>query len=164
MTYAIALLHRRGAQGRSVTAHVRLGQTEGAEQLALCQRGQPLLLLGLVAVAHQDGVDRAVGHADGGAGAAVTRGDFFEHQRQRQVVEVRTTVGFGHADAVGAECCQAPVHILREVVFLVPPGGVRPQLFLGKRAHRVADHFLVLGQQHGVTFVWWWMGDAYQPR
>jgi hypothetical protein len=164
MTYAIALLHGRGAQGRGVTAHVRLGQTEGAEQLALRQRGQPLLLLRLVAVAHQDGVDRAVGHADGGAGAAITSGDFFEHQRQRQVVEVRTTVGFGHADAVGAECCQAPVHILREVVFLVPPGGVRPQLFLGKRAHRVADHFLVLGQQHGVTFVWWWMGDAYQPR
>jgi hypothetical protein len=147
MTYAIALLHGRGAQGRGVTTHVRLGQTEGAEQLALRQRGQPLFLLRLVAVAHQDGVDRAVGHADRGAGAAITSGDFFEHQRQSQVVEVRTTISFGHADAVGAELPPGPGARLSGNGAPCPTsGGVRPQLFLGKGAHRVADHFLVLGQ------------------
>ena len=143
---AVALLHGGRSQGRGVRAHMRLGQAERAEHLALRQRREPLLLLRVVAVAHQDGVDRAVGHGNRGAGAAVAGGDFFEHQRQRQVVELGAAVFLGHADAVGAELGQALVHVLGEVVFLVPFRGVRPELFLGKGAHRVADHFLVLGQ------------------
>ena len=110
----VAVLHRRGAQGRGVAAHMRLGQAERAQHLALRQRRQPLLFLRGVAVAHQDGVDRAVGHADRGAGAAVAGGDFFQHQRQRQVVEVGAAELLGHADAVGAQRGQALVRFLRE--------------------------------------------------
>ena len=81
---------------------------------ALRQRREPLLFLLRVAVAHQDGVDRAVGDTDDGAGAAVAGGDFFQHQRQRQVVQVGAAEFLGHADAVGAQCRQALVRVLRE--------------------------------------------------
>jgi len=67
----------RGAQGRRVRAHVRLGQTEGAKHVALCELGEPLLLLRIVAVAHEDGIHRTVGHANRRAGATIACGDFF---------------------------------------------------------------------------------------
>ena len=57
---------------------------------------------------------------------------------------------FRHANAIGAQRGQALVRRFGEGVFLVPLGGVRPQLGLCKGAHGVADGFLVGGQQHGV--------------
>ena len=82
---------------------------------------------------------------------AVTGRDFFQHQSEREVVEVGTAKLFGHADAVGAQRGQALVGLAWKVVFLVPARGIWPQLGLRKVAHRVADHFLVLGQQHRVS-------------
>ena len=145
----IAVSDRCGAQGRGVAAHMRLGQAEGAEHLPLRQRREPVALLLRVAVAQQDGVDRAVGHADRCAGAAVAGSDFFQYQRQRHIVQPGAAQRFRHADAIGTQLRQALVDAFGKVVFLVPAGCVGPQLLLGKVAHRVADHFLVLGQQHG---------------
>ncbi|MDT4857998.1 hypothetical protein FQZ97_924440 [compost metagenome] len=147
----VAVLARGGAQARGVAAGLRFGEAEGAEHLALGQRLEPFLLLLRVAVAHEDGVDGAVGHADGGAGAAVAGRNLFEHQCEREVVEARAAMLLGHADAVGAQRGQALVHFLREAVVAVPLGGVGPELGLRKIAHGVADGFLVCAEQHGVV-------------
>ena len=40
--------------------------------------------------------------------------------------------------------------VFGEMVLLVPARGMGPELFLREVTHRVADHFLVLGQQHGI--------------
>ena len=124
---------------------------QNAPSSSPCASGvQPLLLLRVVAVAHQDGVDRAVGDADRGAGAAVAGGDLFQHQRQRHVVEAGAAVLLGHADAVGAQRRQALVRLAAgRCARWSQRGGVGPQLLLRERAHGVADHFLVGGQQHG---------------
>ena len=129
---------------------MRLGQAESAEHLALRQRREPVALLLGIAVAQQDGVDRAVGHADRRAGAAVAGSNLFQHQCQGQVVQPGSAQFFRYADAVGAQSRQALVCLFGEVVLLVPACGVGPQLLPGKVAHRVADHFLVLGQQHEI--------------
>ena len=127
---------------------MRLGQAEGAQHLALGQWAQPLLLLLGIAVFHQDGVDRAVGHADDGAGAAVACRNFFQHQRQAQIVHARAAQLLRHADTIGAQRGQALVHILGKVMVLVPARSVGGNLLAHKVAHGVADHFLVLVQQH----------------
>ena len=114
------------------------------------QRCEPLLLLRCIAVTHQDGIDRAVGHADGGAGAAITGGDFFNHQRQRQVVKVGAAPLFRHTDAVSTQRGQTFVRLNRKVVLFVPARGMWPQFGFGKVAYRVADHRLVLCEQHAV--------------
>ena len=148
---AVTVLHRGGTQRRCVRPHMRLGQAKSPQHLTLSQRGEPLLLLLRIAVAHQDGVDRAIGDGNRGTGAAVARGDFLQHQGQRHIVQPRAAQGLGHTDAVGPQRSQALVRLFREMVFLVPACRMRPQLTLGKITHRVADHLLVLGQQHGVT-------------
>ena len=127
---------------------MRLGQAERAQHLPLGQRAQPLLLLLRVAVLHEDGVDRAIGHADDGAGAAVTGRNFFQHQRQTDVIKTRAAQFFGHTDTVSAQCGQTLVHVFGEVMLLVPARGVGRNFFAHKFAHRIADHFLVLVQQH----------------
>ena len=77
--------------------------------------------------------------------------DLFEHQREREVVEPGAAVFLGHADAVGTEFGQALVGGLGEGVLAVPRGRVGPQLLLCEVTHRVADGFLIGGQQHGVS-------------
>ncbi|OIQ67512.1 hypothetical protein GALL_509070 [mine drainage metagenome] len=131
---------------------MRFGQAKRTQHLPLRQRREPLPFLRSVAKLHQNSVDRAVGDTDHGAGAAVASSDFFQHERQRQVVEPGTALLFRHANPVSAQRRQALVRLLGKKVFLVPSGGVGPELILGKGAHRVADHLLVLGQQHGLAF------------
>jgi len=145
----VAVAPRARAQLRGVGAGLRLGQGKAAQQLAARQRRQPALLLRAAAVAQQDGVDRAVGDADGGAHAAVAGRDFFQHQRQRQGVEPHTAQRLGHADAVATQGRQPLVGLFGEDVPLVPSSGVGPQLLEGEGAHGVADLQLVGGEQHG---------------
>ena len=57
-----AVFHRRGAQRGRVGTHMRFGQAKRAEHVALGQGAQPTLFLCGVAVHHENGVDRAVGH------------------------------------------------------------------------------------------------------
>ena len=128
---------------------MRFGQAKGAQHLATRQRHQPLLFLRLGGIAQQNGVDRAVGDTDGGAGAAVAGSDFFQHQRERQVIQVGAAVGFWHANAVCPQCRKATVRVFGEMMLFVPARGMGPELLLREVTHRVADHFLVLGQQHG---------------
>ena len=127
---------------------MRLRQAESAQHLALRQRAQPELLLLSVAVFHQDRIDRAVGHADDSAGSAVSRRNLFQHQRQTQVVHARAAQLLRHADTVSAQCGQPLMHIFGEVMLLVPARGMRGDLLMHKVAHGIADHFLVLVQQH----------------
>ena len=141
---SVAVLHRCGFEQGGIAAHMRLGQAKRPQQVALRQPGQPLLFLRRVAVAHQNCVDRAVGHADRRAGAAVASGNFFKHQRQRDVIQIGAAELFRHANAVGAQRRQPPVRFLREMVFLVPSRGMRPEFGLRKDAHRVANLFLLL--------------------
>ena len=141
---AVAIAHGSGAQRRGVRPDVRLGQAESAQQLALRQRRQPLLLLCCIAIAHEDGVDRAVGDADNGAGATVAGSNFFQHQRQREVVQPGAAERLGHTNTVGTQRCQATMGVFGKQVLTVPFRRIRPQLGLRKIAHRVADHFLVL--------------------
>ena len=144
----IPLAHGGSAQAGRIAAHMGLGQAEGAQHLAVRQRYQPLLLLRLGGVLHQDGVDRTVGNTDDGAGAAVTGCNFFQYQGQRHVVQVGSAIGLGHTNAIGAQRGQALVCFFGKVVLFVPLGSVGPQLGLGEFAHGVAHHLLVLGQQH----------------
>src|SRR3989344_1423858 len=123
----VALLDGGGAQCGGVGTHMRLGQAKRTQHFAARQRREPVALLLCIAIAHEDGVDGAVGHADGRAGATITGGDFFQHQRQRHVVQVGTAELFGHADAVGTQCSQALVRLFGEVVFLVPARLWRPR-------------------------------------
>ena len=73
----IAFARGRCSDGRCIRAHVRFSQTKQAQQLALRQTREPFLLLRVVAVAHEDGVDWTVGDADGGAHTAIACRNFF---------------------------------------------------------------------------------------
>ena len=145
---AIAIFHRRRLERRGIRAHVRLGQTKRAKHLALRQRLQPFLLLSVIAKIQKDGVHRAIGHADGGAGAAITRRNFFQHQSQRDVIQIRTAKLFGHADAVSAQRGQAYMRFTREVMILIPARSMRPKLVFRELAHCIANHFLVGIENH----------------
>ena len=151
------IAHGRCTQRRGIAAHMGLGQAEGPQHLALRQRTQPLLLLAGIAVLHEDGIDRAIGHADDGTGAAIASGNFLEHQRQAHIVQARTAEFLGHADAIGTERGQSLVHALGELVLFVPARGVGCDLLAHKIAQSVADHFLVLIQQHVVSDIYSYM-------
>ena len=128
-----------GAQGRGIGAHMRLRQAKRAQHLTPSERRQPALLLGVIAVAHQNRIHRAIGHTDRRAGAAIPGSDFLQHQGQGQVIQSGPAQGLWHADAVGPQRRQALMGFMRKVMVLVPLGGVGPQLALGKVTHRIAD-------------------------
>ncbi len=73
----VALFGGGGAQRGGVRTDVWLSQAERAEHAAVRQLGEPFLFLRVVAVAHEDGVDWAVGHANRRAGADIACSDFF---------------------------------------------------------------------------------------
>ena len=123
---------------------MRLGQAKHAEHVALRQGREPLFFLSQIAIAHQNGIDRAVGHADGCTGAPVARRDFFNDHSQCQVVEVGPTKLFGNANAVSAQFSQAFVYFFGKVMLFVPPRGMRPKLLRCKATDCLAYQLLVL--------------------
>ena len=127
---------------------MRLGQAKRAQHVAARQRREPLLLLRGIAVAYQDGIDRAIGDADHGARATIASSDLFQHQSQRQVIELHAAVFLRHANAIRAQRRQALVCLFGKGMFLVPARSVRPQFVLRKFAHCVADGLLVGGEEH----------------
>ena len=127
---------------------MRLGQTKRTEQFALCQARQPFLLLGVIAVTHQDGVDGAVGDTDGGADTAIARRNFFQHQTQGDIVQIGAAQRLWHANTVGTQCGQTFVRCFGKLMRLVPCGRVGPELFFGKSANCIAHHFLIGIQNH----------------
>jgi hypothetical protein len=66
-----------------------------------------------------EGVDRTadhgVLHADDGRHGAITRGDLFQRQRQRNIVEAGTAPLLGHHHAADAEFSQRAQFFAREV-------------------------------------------------
>ena len=127
---------------------MRLGEAKRAQHLALGQRREPLLLLRRIAIAHQDGIDRAIGDADHRTGTAIASSDLFQHQSQRQIVKLHAAVFLRNANAIRAQRRQALVRLFGESVLLVPARGVRPQFVLRKFAHRIANGFLVGSEEH----------------
>ena len=123
---AVALFGGRGAQRAGVRPDMGFGQAESAQHLSTCQRCQPLFLLRVAAVAHQNGIDGAIGHADGCTGAAIACGNFFQHQGQAGVIQPRATQGLGHANAVGPQLGQALVRRFGKGVVTVPLRRMRP--------------------------------------
>jgi hypothetical protein len=144
----VAVAHGGGAQAAGLGAHVRLGQAEGAQHVAARQRLEEAPLLVVVAEGHEDGAHRAVVDADDGAGGAVAGGDLLQDDRQRQVVQPGAAPLRGHGHAVAAQLGQALQGGLRELVALVPGGGVRGDLALHVGAHGVLHGQVVFGQQH----------------
>ena len=72
-----------------------------------------------------------------------------------QIVEVGAAIFFRHANAISAQRRQALVRLFRKVVLLVPARGIRPQLFFGKRAYRVAHHFLLRAKYQDASVQAW---------
>ena len=143
---AVTLTGGRGAQSRGIGPDMGFGEAKGTEHVSLRQGHQPLLLLFGIAVAHQDGIHRAIGDADGGAGATVAGRNFLQHHRQGQVIQACAALGFWHANAVSPQLGQATVHLFGKGVLFVPACGLRPQLVLGKSPNGIPNHFLVRGQ------------------
>ena len=121
----VTVLAGGGAQRRGVRTGMRLGQRERAENLAACERPQPLFLLGGVAMVEQDVAHRAVVDRENGRGGAVTCGNFFERDGERGVVEAGAAQCLRHEHAEQAEFGEAVQRGSRERGGAVPRGGVR---------------------------------------
>ena len=139
----VARFHRRGLERRRIRAHMRLGQAKRTQQLALCQWLKPFAFLRGIAKIEQDGIDRAVGDADDGAGATVAGRNFFQNQRQAQVIEPRPAILLGHTNAVAAQRGQAFQRLAREVMRFVPRRGVGQHLGLNVFTHGISHLQLV---------------------
>jgi hypothetical protein len=135
-----------------VAAGARLAHGQRAHVLAADQLGQVFLLLRLAAVA-LDLVDaqvavRAVGQADGGAGAA----DLLHGDHVRQVAHVGAAVLLGHGDAQHAQLAHLGPQVHRGTGRSVDLGRARGDLGLREVAHGVAqgvDVFAKLEVQAG---------------
>mmetsp|Transcript_5031 Transcript_5031/g.18550 ORF Transcript_5031/g.18550 Transcript_5031/m.18550 type:complete len:563 (+) Transcript_5031:3103-4791(+) len=145
----VAVAHGRRAQAAGLGAHMRLGQAERAEHVAARQGFEEALLLVVVAEGHQDGANRAVVDADHRAGAAVAGGDLFEDDGQGQIVQAGAIPLGGHGHAIAAQGGQALELLGREVVGLVPGGGMGRDLGLHEGADGVLHGEVVFGEEHG---------------
>jgi hypothetical protein len=146
----VAVTVGAGGDGGGVGAGVRLGQAEAAELLATGQRLEPFFLLGIGAVLAGDAAGQRVLHRDDGRGGAIAGGDFFQRQHQAHVVHAGAAPLLGHDHAHGAEFAQFLQGLGREGVLPVPFGGEGGEALLREGAHRVADHFLFLRENHVV--------------
>ena len=122
---------------------MRLGQAERPQHLAFRQRHQPLLLLLFVSESHADTAHWTVVHRNDGRGAAITGGDLFQYQGQRQIVEASTAQLLRHGHAKCAEFGQLSQRVSRKLMLAVPASGMRCELLLRKIAQRVADHLML---------------------
>ena len=103
----IAVTRGGGAQGRGVAAGMGLGQAERAKHIALRQRPQEFFLLGRRRIHHRDAAHRTIVDRHHGRRTAITGGDFFQHQRQRHVIQAGSAERFRHRDTIGAERSQS---------------------------------------------------------
>jgi len=146
---AVTVARRGGAQAVGLRAHVRLGETEGPQHLAARQRHQPLPLLRIAGPGHEQRAHGAVVDAHHGGSRAVAGGDLLEDEREAQIVQPRAAPFGGHGHAVAAERGQALQFFLRKVRLAVPARGMRRDVVLHERAHRVLDRDMVFAEQHG---------------
>ena len=149
----VAVAPRGGAQRRRVAARLRLGQRKRTEHAAGSQRLEPLFFLRVVRIGHAYAAHRAIVDRDDGRGAAIAGRDFLDHDRQREIVEAGAAELFRHRDAEHAELRELLQRFAREAALAVPCGGVRSELLLREVAQRVADHLVLVGQDHSVHWV-----------
>ena len=127
---------------------MRLGEAEAAEPLAARERLQVFLLLRVGAEREDRPAHDRVLHADDRGRRAVAGGDLLERERQRHVVHRRAAPLLGHDHAERAELAKLAQLLAREVRLAVPARGVRRELALRERAHRLADELVLLAKQH----------------
>jgi hypothetical protein len=142
----VAVADRRGADAGDVGAGARLGDPEAADLLALQPRFEVLLLLLL----GPQQVDRGEDHVAldreahvGATGAGVAHA--LGADQRVEVVAALAAVGLGEAEAQEAELAGA-LHLLARPVGVLPLVAVRPQLLLHPRLHRLAQVFVLLGE------------------
>ena len=145
---AVALAHRARLEVRGVGARVRLGQAEGAEDLAARQRLQPLLLLLGRAVGQQR---RAVGRvvdAHHRRQPAVGRRDLLERQHVGHHVGARAAPFGRHRHAHEAEPAHLGEQRARDLAGGLPGPDMRQHLLAREGAGGVADQGLFFSEQH----------------
>ncbi|MNN31998.1 hypothetical protein D3C81_1457090 [compost metagenome] len=137
-------------------AGLRLGQAEGADQLATGQPRQVAFLLRIGAIVQdRAAADRVVDAHQRGAGGAA-RGDFFDGERVRDIVGVGAAPVLRHDHAEQAQRAHFGDNLFRQAAVAVPLGGAGGQALAGKGARAVADHLLLFGvvAVHG-RLAWW---------
>ena len=115
------------------------------------QELQPFLLEGVGAVFQEDHAGQGILDADDGGGGAVAGGDFLQGEAQFQVAEAGAIPCLGHYHPEDAQFAQFLQGLAGKGVVPVPFGGEGGQALLGEGAEGVADHFLLLGEDHAAS-------------
>ncbi len=134
-----------GLHARRVGSGVRLAQAVREHRVALGQRAQVLRLqlLGAGEDHRQRAelVDRRYER-----GRAADAGDLLDDDDGRQRIGAGTAVGLRYVDGVQVVGDQRVERLLGEAGLLVHRGGERRDFRLGERAHRLAEHVVLLGR------------------
>ena len=131
-----------------VRAGARLGEAEGAEQLAAREGAQEAFLLLWRAVAQEGQADQRVVHLERGRRRAVGRRDLHDRERIGDIVGAGAVELRRHGHAQHAELAHAGEGFAREARDAVAFGSRRRQFAGRKLAGHVADLPLAFGQ-HG---------------
>ena len=128
----VALVQCRGFRAAGVRPGVRLGEAEGAQLFAFCQRHEILLLLLLRAVG-EDG-PRAQGHVGGEdhACAAVHTGQLLHRHGVAENVKARAAVFLGERQPQPAQLSHLLNSLVGKLVVLIQQEGKRLDLLLRK--------------------------------
>ena len=131
-----------------VRSRMRFGQTEASEQPALRQRLEEIVLLRVARIAVENIAHQGL-YAGDGRGRAVAGGDFLQGQRERDVIQPRAAPLFRNGDAEQAHRRHFLQRLARKRAISIPARGIGGEAFGGESAHRVADHSLLLAEDHG---------------
>jgi hypothetical protein len=86
-------------------------------------------------------------HAHHRGARRTARGNFFERERIRHVVGVRTAPFRGHHHAEQTQLAHLLHHFVGQDAVAIPLRGVRRKPFCGEFARRVANHALLVGME-----------------
>ena len=151
-TQPLPLAHRARLEVGGVGAGVRLGQAEGAQDLAARQRLQPFLLLLGRAVGQQR---RAVGRvvdAHHRRQPAVGRRDLLERQHVGHHVGARPAPLGRHRHAHEAEPAHLGEQRARDLAGGFPGADMRQHLLAREGAGGVADQGVFFSKDHGFSY------------
>ena len=148
-TYLLPSRRARVRIAGGVRAGLGLGQAEGARasRRAPSASGTALLLVG-AEFEQRHAADRVL-HAHDGRAGAVAGGDLLQRQRIGDMVGGGAVIGLGHQHAEQPELAHLAQRLGREARSAVPFGGERLQPLVGEIPRHVADHRLLLRQDHG---------------
>ena len=141
----VALAPSTGAQRGGVRTGARLGQAIGGDEIHAGKFGQ----IAPAQLVRAEPVDHPAGHVVNGEKRRrrnVAAGKGLEDDRGVESRKARTADIFADIDPGEAQRGRGAQRFDREVLLLVPAGGVRRQLGFGEGAGRVLDRPLVLGE------------------